>query len=396
MTGQVRGLARRLVDRFPPVRRRDELLAARLKLVTELRERVTELQTETKELQAQVEELDAESRKGRVRTRRVRRQVAELREQLATAAAVGKELRSVEARPSFRRMLVIERGLSHAAHAHPNRSPRSRVSDKLFSKALANSLGVRVPKDLKVWPDLDSIELGSLPDEFVIKSIGGASSRGVFPLRRVDGEYRLISTGDVITLDEIRARIRAEMELDTARPSYDWIRPPFYAEEFIKDLSDTSEIPVDVKVYTFYGRVGQVLLRRVARHGERSGVGYRYVGADGSDLGDVSISRKTDPTIPVPDRFDEIIAAAERISRATGLAFVRVDLYQTRNGVVFGELTPCPGEPQHYTDDHDLLLGRLWQEAQLRLDADAANGLAVGFDLPGDAEKTGRLEQTGA
>lgn len=331
-----------------------------------------------------------------MRTRRVRRQVTELREQLATAAAVSKELRSVEARPSFRRMLVIERGLSHAAHEHPNRSPRSRVSDKLFSKALADSLGVRVPANLQVWPDLDSIELGSLPDEFVIKSIGGASSRGVFPLRRLDGEYRLISTGDVITLEEIRARLRAEMELDTTRPSYDWIRPPFYAEEFIKDLSDGSEIPVDVKVYTFYGRVGQVLLRRVARHGERSGIGYRYLGADGNDLGDVSISRKTDPTVPVPDRFGEIIAAAERISRATGLAFVRVDLYQTRNGVVFGELTPCPGEPQHYTDDHDLVLGRLWQEAQLRLDADAANGLAIGFDLPGGAEKPGRLEQAEA
>lgn len=357
---------------------------------------MTELQAKTKELQAKVEELDGESRKGRVRTRRVRRQVAELREQLATAAAVNKELRSVEARPSFRRMLVIERGLSHAAHEHPNRSPRSRVSDKLFSKALAGTLGVRVPADLQVWPDLDSIELGSLPDEFVIKSIGGASSRGVFPLRRLDGEYRLISTGDVITLDEIRARLRAEMELDAARPSYDWIRPPFYAEEFIKDLSDSSEIPVDVKVYTFYGRVGQVLLRRVARHGERSGIGYRYLGADGSDLGDISISRTTDPTVPVPDRFGEIIAAAERISRATGLAFVRVDLYQTRNGVVFGELTPCPGEPQHYTDDHDLLLGRMWQEAQLRLDADAANGLAIGFDLPGDPEKTGKLEQAGA
>ncbi|GAA4686003.1 hypothetical protein GCM10023198_00140 [Promicromonospora umidemergens] len=290
-------------------------------------------------------------------------------------------------------MLVTERGLSHAAHEHPDRSPRSRVSDKLFSKALADSLGVRVPAELQVWPDLDRIELGSLPDEFVIKSVGGASSRGVFPLRRVAGEYRLISTGDVTTLDEIRTRIRAYMEQDTARPSYDRIRPPFYAEEFVQDLSDSSEIPVDVKVYTFYGRVGQVLLRRVARHGERSGVGYRYLGADGNDLGDVSTGRESDPTIPVPDRFEETIATAERISRATGLAFVRVDLYQTRNGVVFGELTPCPGEPQHYTDDHDLLLGRFWQEAQLRLDADVANGLAIGFDLPVDTRKTGSHRQ---
>lgn len=394
MTGRKRGLARRLVDRFPPVRRRDELLAARLELVTEQRELVTELRAKVGELRANAEVLGAEARKGRVRTRRARRELAEVREQLATAAAVNKDLRSVERRPSFRRMLVTERGLSHAAHEHPNRSPRGRLSDKLFSKALADSLGVRIPADLQVWPDLDSIELGSLPDEFVLKSTGGASSRGVFPLRRLHGEYRLISTGDVTTLDGIQARIRTQMELDSTRPSYDWIRPPFYAEEFIRDLSDSSEIPVDVKVYTFYGRVGQVLLRRVARHGERSGIGYRYLGADGSDLGDVSIGRTTDPTVPVPDRFGEIIAAAEKISRATGLAFVRVDLYQTRNGVVFGELTPCPGEPQHYTEDHDLLLGRFWQEAQLRLDADVANGSAIGFDLPG--EKSDRLEQAGA
>ncbi|WP_084468422.1 ATP-grasp fold amidoligase family protein [Promicromonospora sukumoe] len=375
MTGQDRGLAERLVDRLPPVRRRDELLAARDEVVAGLR--------------SEVEGLQAETRAGRARARRLRGELAELREQVAAATAANEHQRSVEARPSFRRMLVTERGLSRAAHEHPNRSPRSRVSDKLFSKELADSFGVRVPVKLRAWPDLDSIELGSLPDEFVLKSIGGASSRGVFPLRRVGGEYRLISTGDVITLDEMRAQISAHMERDAARPSYDRIRPPFYAEEFVQDLSDSSEIPVDVKLYTFYGRVGQVLLRRVARHGERSGVGYRYLGADGTDLGDVSTGRTTDPTIPVPDRFPELVATAEKISRATGLAFVRVDLYQTRNGVVFGELTPCPGEPQHYTDDHDLLLGRLWQEAQLRLDADVASGLAIGFDLPGGSGGSG-------
>jgi hypothetical protein len=82
MTGQVRGLARKLVDRFPPVRRRDELLAARLELVTELRELVTQQRAKVEELQANADALDAEARKERIRTRRARRQVEELREQV--------------------------------------------------------------------------------------------------------------------------------------------------------------------------------------------------------------------------------------------------------------------------------------------------------------------------
>lgn len=384
MTGPSKKLARQLARKIPAVRRRDELLAARDALVGTLRSDIDERDAELGKLRGRARRLRLRSEGLEAELSEARHRLEELREKLASAVAENKHQRAVEARPSFRRMLVTERGLSHAAHERPNRSPRSRVSDKRFSKALASSLGVRVPTELKAWPDLDSIDLGPLPDEFVLKSIGGASSRGVFPLRRDAGAYRLISTGDTITLDEIRAEIRAHMERDATRPSYDRIRPPFYAEEFVQDLSDTTEIPVDVKVYTFYGQVGQVLLRRVSRHGDRSGIGYRYLGPDGRDLGDVSRGRATDPAVPVPDRFDEIIAAAERISLATGLAFVRVDLYQTRNGVVFGELTPCPGEPQHYTDEHDLHLGRLWQEAQLRLDEDVANGSVIGFDLPDD------------
>lgn len=82
MTGQVRGLARKLVHTFPPVRRRDELLAARLELVTELRELEAEQRAKVEELQAKIDELDAEGRKARIRTRRAQRQVETLREQV--------------------------------------------------------------------------------------------------------------------------------------------------------------------------------------------------------------------------------------------------------------------------------------------------------------------------
>ena len=60
----------------------------------------------------------------------------------------------------------------------------------------------------------------------------------------------------------------------------------------------------------------------------------------------------------LPHHIDELIAAARKLSR--GFPFVRVDLYSIRQGVIFGEMTWCPGGglSRFSPDSYDLELGQ--------------------------------------
>lgn len=130
-----------------------------------------------------------------------------------------------------------------------------------------------------------------------------------------------------------------------------------------------------MKVYAFYGEIGQVLLRRVTKYGLADSVAWRYLRADGTDLGDIAFERTTSTDVPVPEDFDDLLDVATLLSKAVALPFVRVDLYSTQRGVVFGELTANPdGAKARYPRWYDQQLGELWEDAEVRLAADIRQG----------------------
>ena len=68
----------------------------------------------------------------------------------------------------------------------------------------------------------------------------------------------------------------------------------------------------------------------------------------------------------------EIEVAVIPLSAAVPLPFVRVDLYGTTKGIVMGEITLLPGGNQHYIPVQDARLGKMWEEAEMRLQIDLA------------------------
>lgn len=131
----------------------------------------------------------------------------------------------------------------------------------------------------------------------------------------------------------------------------------------------------DVKVYAFYGHVGHILLRRPTEHGQIATMGYRYLDENGSDLGrDVAPVQRINPDIPLPANFERVIAIAGHLSSAVPLPFIRVDVYDTVDGPVLGELTRTPGGRQVYRQDYDTMLGSLWDEARIRVEVDIQSG----------------------
>lgn len=252
-----------------------------------------------------------------------------------------------------RRTSLLDPNLQH---------PRRRLLQKLHNYELARSYGIATPTVLGTWARIDDVAWDTLPDRFVLKSNRGYSGRGVFPLERVGEQLRLVGTDHVVTAGDLAEHFRSTRGL----------KSPYFAEQMLPGTG--AVLPDDVKIYAFYGEVADVLLRRVRRPGSVEAVSYRFVDADGADLGQVQENHAHDPDISIPRDLVHMVGAARLLSRAVPVPFVRVDLYQTTEGIVLGELTPLPGSSDSFTQEHDRYLGALYDDAEGRLNLDLARG----------------------
>lgn len=258
--------------------------------------------------------------------------------------------------------------------------PRREIPKKLQNFALAATHGVQPPTIHAIWRTAEEIDLSQLPETFVIKSNGGAGSRGVYPLRRVDGE-----TDTFEITDETRRRITGAQVVRNLTTDAKLTGPWFAEELLVPDVGD-SALPSDIKIYAFYGQVGYGFARRTPLHrgaqGWQQKLEFRHFDGEGKD-----IEMREDPSrrdIPVTPHLPEMLEHARVLSKAVPLPFVRVDLYGTTKGIVMGEITLLPGGNQHYLPVQDARLGKMWEEAEMRLQIDLARNGRPYAILPGE------------
>lgn len=352
------GLSRSLIRRLPGIGWRDAALEKRSAQVEKLRARVSELEADHS-AEDTVDSLRAQLTKERAARKRAQERLAVDRPETGDTTP-----------PSFRRNLLnLRRNVEALRPLDPDvYHPVLQIPRKMRNYRLAASHGVATPEILGVWGNIDDLDLSAMPERFVLKSELGAGGHGVFPLRRIDedrfellGETReQFSTADLIE------------RYHTKKTVYG----PYFAEGFLDQRVVTEEIPDDIKIYASYGEVSMVLLRRMPEHANLDTARYRYTDSTGRDLGDDIIGnpRRIDSTIPLPEPFEDFIKVAQHLSRAVATPFIRVDVYDTANGPVLGELTRAPGGAQRYRRDQDIAMGRAWDEAQWRLDLDVING----------------------
>jgi len=163
---------------------------------------------------------------------------------------------------------------------------------------------------------------------------------------------------DRATLDWPRARKRLQKALardyywENREATYRHLPRRILCERY---LGNPRETPPDYKFYCFNGepRVVHVDVDRFTDHRRA------FFDLEWSPL-DFTL-RYPPPRQPVarPSLLEEMKACAARLSR--GFPFVRVDLYQVEDRVVFGELTFCPGAGLSLFTPFsaDLALGRL-------------------------------------
>lgn len=288
------------------------------------------------------------------------RQLAQARKKLAELASD-----DVDA-PSFRRYVYAERRI-HAHMRDRNYPDRGNlVTRKLKSYSFAQSHGISIPKIFGIWEKPEDINWNELPDKVVIKSHTGTYGRGVFPLRRIDGDWTTVTTSAAITPAEIVDRLQTFKAKGL-------VGGPYFAEELLGGGADNA-IPPDVKVLAFYGEVGLLYVRSAPSFKDAKSWRYRTFLEDGTDLGPVYQDHAYDATVPAPHNFNEIVDVAKRLSLSIPHAFIRIDLYDVGGRIVFGELTPRPGGPVNFGPEHDERLGHLWERAHARVLNDAIDG----------------------
>lgn len=247
---------------------------------------------------------------------------------------------------------------------------------KLRGVERAQCVGVRTPRTIAVLEDVTEVDRVE-ETSFTIKPVNGNCSRGVFVLHRIgEGMYfDLMRKRSFATADLKRVYDRESVSRHRRQCGYTYSPTPadVWAEE---SLLGPDGIATEWKFYCFGGVPGMVL--QIDRNAiQRPGTSYPFAAKywDGGfrNLGSIAadgvlhdMGRKLlHEQLAGPLHADELHRAAAVLSSAYPEAFVRIDLYDTPNGVFFGEFTPRPIlRANRFVPRIDAWLGDLWEQAE--------------------------------
>lgn len=250
-----------------------------------------------------------------------------------------------------------------------------RFTGKLGGRRLATELDVEVPQLWKVFGPAWCQE----PPwrACVIKPTSGSNSRGVLPLERADGlrsEWRSLLGDGRGTWPSWQLWSLQEQERHQSE-GVDPYRKEWLVEELVvrEDPNGALLLPYDWKCYCLGGRcawinqVDKTSSRRASRYRTRHWWRTPFCGLEPARR-PIIVQERQAGHLPRPRWPGQLLEVADRIARRLyeeeGSPFVRVDLYEhDHHAIVFGEITPHPsGGREVYTEEADVLLGRLWSE----------------------------------
>jgi len=278
----------------------------------------------------------------------------------------------------------------HVDHGRFPRTPpvtfNERVSDLIGSGSLgryapycdklavrdfvAEKIGPNYLVPLHATADVLTAELWErLPDAFMVKATHGS------------GWTRLVRNKSAENFDEVAALTQSWRRINYAyvfrERQYQTITPTLLFEHVLD--AEGPEGLMDYKFFCFHGKAQ--LVHVVAWRPKKRRLLYDL---DWNKL-DVRYNVSNAGHIPRPPALDEMRAVAEKL--AEGFPFVRVDLFNVRERVYFGELTFTPLAASEGFDPpaFDEYLGRLWADAGFNHANDMARWRQQRERTPGQA-----------
>lgn len=211
-----------------------------------------------------------------------------------------------------------------------DRDPRyPGMVDKVSAKGFAAGVigGAHVIPTIGVYDSFDEIDPDALPASFVLKCTHDSGGIVIVP--------------DKTRFDAAAARkklnkyLRRKFFYHGREWPYKSVAPRIIAEEYVEAGGD---LP-DYKIHCFNGEPKIVLVCR--GRNSKDGMTEDFYDTDWNRLPvkrpDIPNSVRPDPP---PERLKEMLDIAARLSE--GISFVRVDLYEAGDRVLFGEMTFYP------------------------------------------------------
>ncbi|GGH13341.1 ATP-grasp fold amidoligase family protein [Mucilaginibacter phyllosphaerae] len=221
-----------------------------------------------------------------------------------------------------------------------------KLSNKHNAREFAKMHGCKVPHLYWKGSHIDDINFADLPPQYVIRPTVGHSSNNVFVMK--NGINLFDKT--LYTCDEIKAILRSEV---AANPHQE-----FLVEEFLKNEDGEFDILTDYKFYCFKGEIA--CLYAIKRLSPKTGFGTFY-DEHWQPMEKVQHNYPLATDIKKPGCFDEMVKMVKTLGSSYNM-FVRIDVYATCNGCVFGEFTPTPSMGMNFTRFGKKLMLSYWDK----------------------------------
>ncbi|MBA3910355.1 MAG: hypothetical protein C0524_10850 [Rhodobacter sp.] len=225
--------------------------------------------------------------------------------------------------------------------------PLKAIGGKREGQDYMRALGYQVPELYAKFDHITDLpELSDLPPRIVLKPNGGHSVKNVFP---IENGHNLLDRTPLS-----RADIIAKTGKDSTQG--------FLVEELLQHYDARPGLPIDYKFNCFGSRIASinVVERNSLTHKRQNR--YWYLANDWAlqpfRVNEKFYQERTLP--PKPDCLDEMLALVRDVGARLN-CFVRIDLYATSRGPVFGEFTAFPHMGYGYTPQAEAYFGAMWQ-----------------------------------
>lgn len=199
----------------------------------------------------------------------------------------------------------------------------------------------------------------------VVKPATGSGSMGCYLVYAEDDVVHVKDGKKFTTRDALTTHAFAVLKDKSSATSA--TKDQWIVEELILRDAEAHQPAIDLKFWTFYGKVAFV--SEINRHPttrwdfwSREGERIQPPGAWKATLHEGQGIRP------------EHVELVERISLEIPYPFMRIDMLSGEDGLVFGEFTPRPGSANVLTDQWDRRLGEMWGLAENRLQQDLLKG----------------------
>ena len=208
---------------------------------------------------------------------------------------------------------------------------KTRLADKyLVRQWVAEKIGAEylIPL-LGVWNNFDEINFDALPNQFVLKCNHGS---GMNIICRNKNKFNYESAREKLT-----AWLAVDYGTLSFEPHYNDINKKIIAEKFIEDMNGGLN---DYKIHCFNGKVNFVQVIGNRDHNAHTGNQNFY----DFEWNDLKWTFEDYPHFPFdikrPHCLEEMKRCAEKLSE--DFSYVRIDFYEIKNRVLFGEMTFIP------------------------------------------------------